>query len=331
MATQDYTADGDEITPAPRTLTPSIGPGEILRDLIRSGVFPVTRLKQVFRQKDGSGIIEAARAINRGEFPAEGEDFGLIRISDPERIADELVRQCELIVKAGELNPMNDLMILSPVKKGPAGVVALNGRLQALLNPASPGKPEMTVSRPAETDTSKRGAAEEKRREDGKAKDYKEILRVGDRVIQTRNALSRGLVNGDIGFITRVSPQTGTIWVDFDGVEMMIDREQLKEIRLAYAMTVHKSQGSEKRMVLFALPPGYDLMMTKPLLYTGVTRASQKVKVVGDERAFRLCLVQDAGSSTEFARNTTLAKHCIAALEQPEIEVDEEEAEPEPC
>lgn len=316
---------------------PSIGPGEILRDLIRSGVFPVTRLRQVFRQKDGSGIIEAARAINRGEFPAEGEDFGLIRISDPDRIADELVRQCELILKAGELNPMNDLMILSPVKKGPAGVVALNGRLQALLNPPSPGKPEMTVSRPAETDTGRRGAAEEKRREDGKAKDHKEILRVGDRVIQTRNALSRGLVNGDIGFITRVSPQTGTIWVDFDGVEMMIDREQLKEIRLAYAMTVHKSQGSEKRMVLLALPPGYDLMMTKPLLYTGVTRASQKVRVIGDERAFRLCLVQDAGSSTEFARNTTLAKHCIAAVEQPDLDVEDkdededEEWEPEPA
>lgn len=290
---------------------PSIGPGEILRDLIRSEVFPVTRLLKVFRQTDGSGIIDAAKAINRGEFPKGGEDFKLIRISDPEQIADAIVQLCRNILEEGVHDVKRDLMVLSPVKKGPAGVVALNERLQALLNPPSPQKTELIMSRPVEEDTSTKLSPEEKKKARQEVRDYKETLRVGDRVIQTRNDTNRAMVNGDIGYITRISPQTQTIWVNFDGVEKMISRDQLKEIRLAYAMTVHKSQGSEARIVLFSLPPGYPQMMTKPLLYTGVTRASERVRVIGDEAAFRLCLTQSTDSSAMLARNTTLAQHCL--------------------
>lgn len=303
---------------------PSIGPGEILRDLIRSQVFPVTRLTKVFRVKEGSGIIEAAKAINEGLFPTESDDFRLIRITDPEKIANEIVQQCKTLLKEGVINPRKDLMILSPVKKGAAGVVALNERLQELLNPPSSRKTELIVSRPVEEDTSTEKTQEEKKREREAQKDYKETLRVGDRIIQTKNDTSRGLVNGDVGYITRISPQTQTVWVDFDGVEQMIDREQIKEIRLAYAMTIHKSQGSEARVVLVSLPPGYDNMMTKPLIYTGVTRASNKVRVIGDEAAFRLCLTQTTDSSIMLARNTTLARHCLELAAVPDAELMED-------
>jgi exodeoxyribonuclease V alpha subunit len=208
---------------------PSIGHGEILRDLIRSGVFPVTRLTKVFRQTDGSGIIDAAKAINKGEFPLEGDDFRILRISDPEKIADAIVQQCRTLLEEGAFDLKKDLMVLSPVKKGPAGVVALNERLQALLNPPAPHKTELIMSRPVEEDTSTAKTAEEKKKAREEVRDYKETLRVGDRVIQTKNDTNRAMVNGDIGYITRISPQTQTVWIDFDGVEKMISREQVSD------------------------------------------------------------------------------------------------------
>jgi ATP-dependent exoDNAse (exonuclease V) alpha subunit len=204
-------------------------------------------------------------------------------------------------------------------------VVALNTRLQQLLNPASPLKGEITVSRPIEIQDDQKGVNRDNAGSEiaeKQEKVRKEILRVGDRVIQTRNDTSRGLVNGDIGIITQVSAQAQTIWVNFNGDPQIIDREQLKEVRLAYSMTVHKSQGSEAKFVIIPLPSDHENMLTRNLLYTAVTRAKAQVLIIGDEKAIRLCLTQTIDSNPNLVRNSTLAKHCRDVVLELEADTD---------
>lgn len=306
----------------------SIGPGEILRDLIRSEIFPVARLTEVFRTGDKSGIIEAARAINAEVFPAEAEDFRIIPIREAEEIREQVRREVIALQGLKNFNPVRDLMVLSPVKKGEAGVVALNEMLQELLNPAGPNRPEIFVSRPLEVATDENGPIDEApiiedegvspKRAIPKPKSYRETLRLGDRVIQTRNDKDRGLVNGDIGIITGVEPHIQMITVAFDGGEYQIDQEQLKDIRLAYSMTVHKSQGSEADHVIIPLPLEYMNMLIRNLLYTAVTRGKKAVTVIGCEEAILTCLAQTVDKSDNLMRHTTLDRHC----RDPELEAE---------
>lgn len=299
---------------------PSIGPGQVLHDLISSGMVPVTRLNTVYRTSDKNGIVDAARAINAGNFPPTGPDFEIIEARTPEEIRDETLRQVTELCKLPNFNPFENLMVLPPVKKGPAGVVSLNTSLQALLNPPTPLRAEISVSRPPEEEyedgpDDAELSAEERKKRDEREKVHHEILRVGDKVIKTRNDFGSGLVNGDTGIITHVDPQTFTVCVDFYGDVHVIEKDGLKDIRLAYAMTVHKSQGSEADYVIAPLPDTYKSMLTRPLLYTGVTRGKTKVSVIGAEETVAACIANTAEKNPQLMRHSTLAAHCRDLME----------------
>jgi exodeoxyribonuclease V alpha subunit len=243
---------------------PSVGPGQVLADVIRSGAVEVARLSEVFRQAEGSGIVDNAYRILAGEMPSgDGKDFYVVRADDPERARELVVRMCvERIPKAFGLDPKRDVQVLSPMHRGAAGTEGLNQALQAALNPA--GEP-LTIG--------------------GKT------LRAGDKVMQLRNDYDRDVFNGDVGTIQRVQAATDEddpfLDVDFDGRLVRYDGDAAGDLELAYAISVHKSQGSEYPAVVVTLLPAHHLLLRRNLLYTAVTRGKKLVVLVGAERAIR--------------------------------------------
>lgn len=314
---------------------PSIGPGRILHDLIRSDMLPVSRLQTVYRQGPESEIIVAARAINRKGLPVSGKDFRIIERTGADLIQKEVIARVDALRRTPRFNYMDHLMVLSPIKKGEAGVVALNTELQKLLNPPAPGKAELTVSRPPEIEDEEDDqplTEEQKRKREEKEKIHRETLRVGDKVLKTRNDTATGLVNGDIGVIRHVDAEFFEIGVEFNDELYIIDREGLKDIRLAYAMTVHKSQGSEADNVIIPFPSAYEDLLTRNLLYTGVTRGKRTVCVIGAEETIRKCIENDPDENPKLMRHSTLEAHCRDLMANPpvyDVYLDEEE-EPEP-
>jgi exodeoxyribonuclease V alpha subunit len=251
---------------------PSVGPGQVLEDLIRSGAAPVARLTEVFRQAEGSGIVENAYRILRGELPVgaaraeDRADFYIVRAEQPERARDLVVRMCrERIPQAFGLDPLRDVQVLSPMHRGPAGTEELNRALQAALNPS--------------------GQALEA---GGRS------LRVGDKVMQIRNDYERDVYNGDVGVVARAGQEEDepVVDVDFDGRSVRYEGEALGELDLAYAVSVHKSQGSEYPAVVVAILPQHSLLLRRNLLYTAVTRGKRLVVIVGSERAIRRAVEQ---------------------------------------
>ncbi len=249
---------------------PSVGAGNVLADLIQSGVMPVTRLEQIFRQAGESMIVRNAHRVNHGEMPlmnVKGSDFFIERRDTvgavAETLADLVARRLPAFMA---LDPMRDIQVLSPTRKGDIGVVMLNERLQALLNPPSPDKAE-------------------RRRGDI-------CLRVGDKVMQTKNNYQTewtrgedggtGVFNGDMGFVTAVDPEEHTVQVTFDDDKVVLyDDDTIDELDLSYCVSVHKSQGSEFPAVVmpvWSMPP---LLMTRNLFYTAITRAKKLVVLVG--------------------------------------------------
>lgn len=253
---------------------PPVGPGDVLRDIISSGVARVTRLDVIFRQSSVSQIVANAHRVNRGEFPrfaTNGGDCFFFPCDDPARaaaLAVELVQS--RIPRQFGLAP-GAIQVLAPMHKGAAGVRALNARLQAALNPPVPGQAEWLS----------RGAA----------------LRVGDRVMQLRNNYDKGVFNGDLGRVTRVDVDeedgTSTIAVDFDSLAVEYDHDEFSELALAYATTIHKSQGGEYPAVVVLLLASHYIMLARNLLYTALTRAQQLVVVVGEKRAIGMALANN--------------------------------------
>jgi len=236
---------------------PPVGPGSFLRDIIDARCLPVSRLTHIFRQEEGAGIVENAHMINAGEFPVfsktEG-DFYLIEEEDPAEVANKIVDLCErrLPAKFG-FDRVLDIQVLCPMYKGDAGANNLNRRLQHALNP------------------------EGRRTEDWK-------YWIGDKVMQLRNNYEKGVFNGDIGRIVDCDPSGETLTVRFD-FEVEYERSELDEITLAYAVTVHKSQGSEFPCVVMPILTQHYIMLYRNLLYTAVTRAEKLVVLVGSKRA----------------------------------------------
>ena len=256
---------------------PSVGPGSVLRDAITSGVVPCVRLVKIFRQAEKSLIVQNAHRINAYVAPIVPEpgdtssDFFMIEKRDPEearKIILELVTN--RIPKRFGLDPVKDIQVLTPMNRGPAGTQLLNEELQAALNPPSPSRPSIV-----------RG---------------KTTYRVGDKVMQLKNDYDRNVWNGDVGVVLSVNEEEEGLVVRFDestsseGRDVPYDAGALDELALAYACTIHKSQGSEYPAIVIPLLTTHFVMLSKNLLYTAVTRGKRLVVLVADPRALGLAL-----------------------------------------
>lgn len=260
---------------------PSVGAGNVLRDLIDSGVVPTTRLDTIFRQSRDSHIVENAHRINRGEMPLihrQSRDFFLFRESDPEKAADWVVDLVtSRIPRRFGHDPLDEIQVLAPMHRGQVGVTALNQRLQAALNPPRLGRPERTHG--------------------------SRTFRLGDRVMQMRNDYERQVFNGDQGRITSVDLEEGLLVVAFEGRPVTYEYGQLDELAHAYAVSIHKAQGSEFPAVVVPVLTQHYVMLQRNLLYTAVTRARQLVVLVGDHRAIAIAV----NNNRVISRNTRLA------------------------
>ena len=248
---------------------PSVGPGSVLKDIIRCGKMPVVRLQEVFRQAEVSPIVRNAHRINRGLLPecAADSDFSMTEFADEEMAAAYIT---DLYAAATKSGGWQSLQILSPMHKGPCGVQNLNSLLQDRVNPPSARKEEI--------------------RQPGGA-----TLRLGDKVMQIRNNYEKDVYNGDIGQIADISGKTVKVWYPErpDGEYVTYGDGETDELQLAYAMSVHKSQGSEYSRVVLALVPGHYIMLQRNLLYTAVTRAREKVELVGTKAALQTAVAND--------------------------------------
>ena len=266
---------------------PSVGPGQVLRDVISSGVVPVARLSQVYRQGEESGIVHAAHEVHAGRVPVSGEHSGFDDCFLIDRESGDIARDTLLHIVASRLpakgfDPMNDVQVLSPMRKGPLGTTILNQQLQQHLNPD--GAPV-------------------------KRKDKE--FRVGDRVICTRNRYDVDVFNGDTGRVME-HDKTGLV-VSFDGRDVAWGWDDLDLLELAYAITVHKSQGSEYPAVVLALDRSHSLMLRRNLFYTALTRARRFLVVVGSHSAWRRAAEDSSGDE----RNTALAEHLVEGPDGP--------------
>lgn len=251
---------------------PSVGPGNVFSAVIRSGVVPTVRLTEIFRQNEGSRIVRNAHMINQGIHPDLAEntgDFFRLKRMQAGSTVDTVVDLCATRLPGKMHIPPEEIQVLTPTRKGELGTVSLNKRLQEALNPA---------------------AKEKKEKSFGDA-----VFREGDRVMQIKNNydilwhnesntnVGMGIYNGDIGRILKIEPMEETLTVDFDGRIAQYGFDALPELEHAWAMTVHKAQGSEYRAVILALGNSAPMLMTRDVLYTAVTRAKELLILVGDD------------------------------------------------
>jgi exodeoxyribonuclease V alpha subunit len=253
---------------------PSVGPGKILADLIASAKIPVVRLSQVFRQAESSAIIRAAHQINRGQYPhleaisdkAQSDCLWHNGGTEPEhgvQVVCELIQ--ELIPRLG-FNPTTDVQVLCPMTRGAVGTRNFNQVLQQLINPPSLDKAEVS-----------RGGM---------------IFRVGDRVIQLKNDYQREVFNGDLGVVVAIDAIEQEVTISFDGRDVVYDYGDLNEVALAWSISIHKSQGSEYPVVILPIYMSHYIMLSRNLIYTGLTRAKKLAIVIGSNKAIGMAVRQ---------------------------------------
>ena len=264
---------------------PSVGPGNVLRDLLRSEAIPSIRLTELFRQAQQSKIVVNAHRINAGQMPLlkiEGaSDFFFFSEDDPiraQRLILDLVQR-RLPARYG-LNPMTDIQVLAPMYRGPIGVNSLNEELQAHLNPRAFAEVEWGGR----------------------------VIRAGDKVMQVRNNYDKGVFNGDVGWVRSINKENSNLKVEFleEAGPLLVSYEfsELDELMLAYAVTVHKSQGSEYPAIVLPLTREHFMLLQRNLLYTAITRAKRLCVLVGQLRALELAVRNDRVAQ----RNTGLAE-----------------------
>ena len=273
---------------------PSVGPGAVLHDLIASGRIPVTQLTHIYRQDANSRIVSNAHAVNRGQMPdlrpvpAEIKaDFYWIEQDDPERAAELIARMvAERIPERFGLKPLTDIQILAPMHRGTCGTAALNERLQQALNPAGQ-RPEFSFG--------------------------ERHFRVGDRVMQTVNNYDKGVFNGELGQITAIDHRAKTFSLSFDIGVVDYEWAEADQILHAYAVTVHKSQGSEFPAVVMPLLTQHYVMLQRNLVYTAMTRARKLLIMIGTRRALAIAL----GNNAPTLRHTRLVQRLSLVPPEP--------------
>ncbi len=261
---------------------PSVGPGNLLRDMVESQVVPVCQLTTIHRQQADSLLVQNAHRINRGESPYlpvgkqwRGEDCVLVEESEPQGAADRVIRTVvESLPKLGYCP--DDIQVITPMHRGPIGVRALNTALQEQLNPPAFGKAEF-----------QRGD---------------NVFRVGDRVLQTVNNYDKSVYNGDIGRIKAIHSDRRVLHIQFDHEEVIYDFNESDELELAYALTIHKSQGSEYPAVVIVMHSSHYIMLQRNLLYTALTRAELMVCIVGNRQG----IYKAINTTSERRRHTRL-------------------------
>ncbi len=263
---------------------PSVGPGQVLADIIDSQAVPVVRLTEVFRQAGASRIIVNAHRINHGEMPdltgGRESDFRFVEVETPEDGAAALLQIVQKRIPASlGLDPVRDIQVLCPMNRGALGARALNVSLQQLLNPGREPKIERFGS----------------------------TFAPGDKVMQIENDYDRDVYNGDLGFVTAVDPAASELTVEFDGRPVEYDASDLDRLVLAYATTIHKAQGSEYPAVVIPLVTQHFPMLQRNLLYTGVTRGRRLVVVVGQPKALAMAV-----AGRQARRRFTRLKECLA-------------------
>lgn len=264
---------------------PSVGAGNVLRDIIDSQRIPVVRLVRIFRQAQKSRIVMNAHTINQGRFPdtsnGRDTDFFFMREDDPERAAETIVRLVkERLPRAYRESP-DRIQVLTPMQRGVVGAANLNLLLQQALNPSGP-----SLSRGGYT------------------------YRQGDRVMQLRNNYDKDVFNGDLGYIREVDTEERTLKVDFDGKWIEYDITELDELTLAYATTIHKAQGSEYPIVVMPVLMTHFVMLQRNLIYTGITRAKKICVLIGATKA----LAYAVRNVSVLKRNTSLRERLNPSL-----------------
>jgi exodeoxyribonuclease V alpha subunit len=269
---------------------PSVGPGCVLRDIIDSGKVPVCRLTEVFRQAARSAIVTNAHRINQGQmptFPREkvespgSTDFYFVEVADPDKAVDMIRRMvCEHIPQKFGFDRVDDIQVLSPMQRGTLGCRNLNEVLQEALNPSGPA-----IQR------------------------YGWTFRVGDKVMQMVNDYDKDVFNGDIGRVAKIDEVEQEVTVQFDGRPVKYDFNELDELHLSYATTVHKSQGSEYPVVVMPIHTQHYVMLQRNLLYTGITRSRKLVVLVGTLKALAIAV-----KNMDARRRVTMLKQRLESL-----------------
>ncbi len=251
---------------------PSVGAGNVLRDIIASGVVPCVRLQTIFRQARESMIVVNAHRVNSGEFPVlnrRQKDFFFIKEENPEGVARLIVDLCrERLPQFGSFDPVDEIQVLTPMRRTPVGVERLNQVLQQELNPPARHKKEVAS-----------GGT---------------VFRLGDKVMQVRNNYEKEVFNGDIGRITAMDLEEGELTVSYPDLhfsrDVVYDLMELDDLVLSYAVSVHKSQGSEYPVVVMPVVTQHYILLQRNLLYTGITRARRMVVLVGTSKALAIAI-----------------------------------------
>lgn len=280
---------------------PSVGAGNVLRDIIDSGQVPVIRLTRIFRQAQSSRIVMSAHAINQGRYPdtsnGKDTDFFFIRKDDPEQVAEEIVKLVKHRLPKAYNQPLSNIQVLTPMQRSVVGAGNLNMLLQQALNTSTLGISRGGIN-------------------------YK----LGDRVMQIRNNYDKNVFNGDIGIIEKVNMEDCTLCIRFDGSLVEYEASELDEVTLAYATTIHKSQGSEYPIVVIPVLMTHFVMLQRNLIYTGITRAKKICVLIGQPKALAYAI----RNLTVNKRNTKLKERLRGELQDSPMGLPYQTVEDEP-